>query len=117
MKTSSDKDKLVVIWSSGERDVALKMLFVYLRNAIEKKWWSHITLVVWGPSAKLLSEDGLVRNFMKKNMDLGVETLACRSCTDEYEITEELEGLGLKVEYIGDLITQYMKSDRKLITF
>ena len=42
MKTISDKDKLVVIWTSGERDVALKMLFVYLNNAVRNAWWQDM---------------------------------------------------------------------------
>lgn len=117
MKTISDKDKLVVIWTSGERDVALKMLFVYLNNALRNGWWNDITLIVWGPSAKLLAGDGMVRNFMKKVMDNGVKVLACKGCSDEYEISDELEGMGISVEYVGELMTQYIKSERQVITF
>ena len=50
-------DKLVVIWSSGDREVALHMVFMYSKNSKLKGWWDEVTLVVWGPSAKLLAED------------------------------------------------------------
>jgi hypothetical protein len=54
---SENKDQCVIVWTSGDREVALKMVFMYARNAKLKGWWKDVTLVVWGPSAKLLSQD------------------------------------------------------------
>jgi hypothetical protein len=50
-------EKLVVLWTSGDPEVAKKMVFMYTYNAKKHGWWEDITLVVWGPSAKLLAED------------------------------------------------------------
>ena len=50
-------EKMVIVWTSGDREVALKMVFMYTLNAKTRGWWEDITLVVWGPSAKLLTED------------------------------------------------------------
>lgn len=47
----NNSDRLMVIWSSGDREVALKMVFMYTRNAKIKGWWDEVKLVVWGPSA------------------------------------------------------------------
>ena len=51
------KDNLIVVWSSGDRDVAEKMVFMYTLNSKLRKWWKDVTLIIWGPSAKLISED------------------------------------------------------------
>ena len=51
-----EKEELVVLWTSGDPEVATKMLFMYTYNAKKFGWWDKITLIVWGPSAKLLSE-------------------------------------------------------------
>ena len=51
------KDKLVVIWSSGDREVAEKMVFMYTLNSKLRQWWKEVTFIIWGPSAKLISED------------------------------------------------------------
>jgi hypothetical protein len=51
------EETLVVVWSSGDREVALKTAFMYTVNAKLKGWWPEVILIVWGPSAKLLSED------------------------------------------------------------
>lgn len=112
-----EKEKLVVVWSSGEREVALKTVLLYTYKSIQEGWWQDITLIVWGPSAKLLSEDSLVRNFMQKNIEAGVKVLACKSCSDEYELTEEFTGMGIEVKYVGELTTKYVKSGRYVLTF
>ncbi len=51
------KDHCFIIWTSGDRDVAIKMVFMYAKNAKLKGWWNDVTMVIWGPSAKLLSQD------------------------------------------------------------
>ena len=59
-------EKLFVLWSSGDREVAKKMVFMYTLNAKLKGWWNDISLIVWGPSAKLVSEDkGLQAGIIK----------------------------------------------------
>ena len=50
-------EKLVVVWSSADKEVALKMVFMYTTASKQLGMWDDITLVVWGPSATLLSED------------------------------------------------------------
>jgi len=54
---NADKKALVVLWTSGDREVTLKMVFMYTLNAKLKGWWEEVILIVWGPSAELLSRD------------------------------------------------------------
>lgn len=111
------KEKLVVLWTSGDREVALKMVFMYTINAKLRGWWKEVTLIVWGPSVKLLSDDKDLQNHIGTLKDSGVELLACRACTDEYDITETIEKLGIEVIYMGEPLTNYLKDDVKIITF
>ena len=48
---------LAIVWTSGDRDVALKMVFMYTLNAKRRGWANEVELIVWGPSSKLLSHD------------------------------------------------------------
>jgi hypothetical protein len=75
------------------------------------------TLIAWGPSTKLLSENSEVQAYYGRIKDSGVELLACRACTDEYGITNAIENLGANVIYMGEPLTEYLKNDIKLITF
>lgn len=109
-------EKLVILWTSGDREVALKMVFMYTYNAKTRGWWDDITLVVWGPSAKLLCEDEELQGYMKKILEAGVHVRACKGCSDQYGISEELEALGITVLYIGKELTDYIKEGREILT-
>ena len=113
----TDKKPLVVIWSSGDREVALKMVFMYTYNAKKHGWWENITFIVWGPSEKLLAEDNELKNYLKKMIEEGVTVEACKACSDMYGVSEKLEKLGVDVKYMGVPLTEYLKNDMKIITF
>jgi len=112
----SNKDKLVVVWTSGDKEVAVKMVFMYTFNAKKYAWWDDITLLVWGPSAKLLTEDKDLQDYVKKMMDSGIHVLACKGCADEYGIADDLEQLGITVRYTGKDLTEFIK-ERHVVTF
>ena len=112
----SNKDKLVVVWTSGDKEVAMKMVFMYTFNAKKYEWWKDITLLVWGPSAKLLTEDEDLQNYVKEMLDIDINVLACKGCADLYGISEKLEEIGVTVKYTGTDLTNFIK-ERHVITF
>jgi len=110
------KDELVVLWTSGDKDVAEKMLLMYVGNAKKYNWWDEVTVVVWGPSARLLSEDKNLQEQVKEIMATGIHFQACRACADSYGVSVTLEEIGVEVIYIGNEFTSYLKSDKKILT-
>lgn len=114
--TISANEKLVILWTSGDREVALKMVFMYTLNAKKRGWWEDITLVVWGPSARLLTEDEELQGYMEAIIESGVTVKACKGCSDQYGISEKIEELGITVLYIGKELTDYIKEGREILT-
>ncbi len=112
----NEEDKLVVVWTSGDREVALKMVFMYTYNAKKYGWWKDITLLVWGPSAKLLSEDKELQDYVKDMSKIDINLLACKGCADQYAVSEKLEEIGVTVKYTGVDLTNFIK-ERHVITF
>lgn len=110
------QDKLVVLWTSGDPEVAKKMVFMYVTNAPRFDWWDDITLVVWGPSSKLLTEDQELQTALQPMIDSGVHLEACKGCSDMYGVSEQLEELGITVKYMGDVLTGYIKEGRHVLT-
>ncbi len=110
------ENSLVVVWSSGDREVALKMVFMYTLNSKLKGWWEDVRFIVWGPSAKLLSVDTELQEYLQKMRNAGVILEACKKCADLYEVSAKLEELGINVKYMGEPLTTYIK-DRNVITF
>ncbi|MDQ7097111.1 DsrE family protein [Desulfosporosinus sp. PR] len=109
--------KLAVIWTSGDREVAVRMAFMYTLNSKLKEWWEEVALIVWGPSAKLLAEDTDLQEYVAKIKHAGVELLACKACADSYGVSEALSDLGINVKYTGQVLTDFLKdADRRVIT-
>lgn len=114
----SDENKLVVLWTSGDPEVAFKMVFMYTVNSKLRNWWDDVVLIVWGPSTKLLSENIEIQNHLRVIKESGIEIFACRACSEEYGVTNILENdLKLNVIYMGIPLTEYLKSNAKIITF
>jgi len=117
MKEEKAANHLLIVWTSGDPDVAHKMVFMYAFNAQKNGWWDQVTLLVWGPSSKLSSEDKEIQASLKKMKDEGVELLACKGCADQYGVSSKLEELGIEVKYTGTYLTEFIKSGKKVISF
>jgi hypothetical protein len=105
-------EELVVVWTSGDREVALKMAFMYTLHSKRFKWgWKNVTLIVWGPSSKLLAKDKELREYLLRIKDAGVKLLACRKCSDLYGVSNDLRQLGIEVKYMGKPLTEYLRND------
>jgi hypothetical protein len=117
-KQSSKPDELVVLWTSGDREVALKMAFMYTYNSTRFKWgWKNVTLVVWGPSAKLLVADTELQEHVIEMKEAGVKLLACKKCSDLYGVSDDLRRFGIEVKYMGKPLTDYLRDENcKVIT-
>ena len=114
--TNHSEGDLVVLWTSGDREVAEKMVFLYVSNAKKYDWFNNITVVVWGPSAKLISEDDELQDQLSAMKEMGVKFQACKACADMYMVAPKLEDLGIEVIYIGKELTDYIKGDYELLS-
>ncbi len=112
-----NSDELIVLWTSGDRDIALNTVFMYCISSKSFGWWDEITLIVWGPSSKLLSEDEELQKHIKKMLDMGIVIKACKACADKYEVADDIAGLGIEVKYMSYELTQHIKDKDNLITF
>ena len=99
---------LAIVWTSGDRDVALKMVFMYAMNAKRRGWANEVELIVWGPSAELLSHDLELQEQVAAMQEVGVVFKACKACTDGYGVSERLQELGVDVKYMGVELTEFI---------
>ncbi len=109
--------RLAVVWSSADPDVAHRVCFMYTDSAKKQKWFDEVTLIIWGPSARLLAGDKDLQAEIKDMMNDGVKVQACLACADSYGITEQLRKLGIEVKYMGKPLTDLIKGGWKVLTF
>jgi hypothetical protein len=115
--SGQEKDSLVVVWTSGDREVAEKTVFMYTLNSRLNDWWKEVTLIIWGPSSKLITEDQELQDYLEKIKDAGVKLEACITCSDMYRVSKKLADMGFDVKPMGLPLTQYLKQGSKVITF
>ena len=112
-----ESDTLVVLWTSGDIEVAEKIVFMYVYNAKKAKWFDEVVFIIWGPSAKLLSENVKLQEEVKKMQDIGIRTEACVVCARMYEVDEDFRELGIDVKGMGTPLSDYLKNRYHILTF
>lgn len=117
LNVEMDPSRLAVLWTSGDREVALKVTFMYTLNAKRQGWFDEVTLIVWGPSSRLLAGDPELQEQVRQMKEEGVTLVACKACADSYGVSEKLEALGIEVKYMGVPLTEMLKGDWKVLTF
>jgi hypothetical protein len=110
-------DKLVVVWTSDDPMVAERVALMYTHAAKTAGWFKEVTLIVWGPSAKLISENIRLQDKLKEMQKDGVVIEACIACANAYGVAEDLKKLGYVVKGMGIPLTDYLKSGAKVLTF
>jgi hypothetical protein len=111
------EDKLVILWTSDDPYLAERMVLMYAHAAKTQNWFNEVTLIVWGPSAKMVSENLKIQKKLKSMQEDGVEIQACIACASAYNVVDELKNLGFEVKGMGKPLTEYLKSDAKVLTF
>lgn len=116
LANQDEPNELYILWTSGDREVALSMVFMYAFNSKTKGFWDDVCLIVWGPSAKLLSQDEELQGRVRQMIEAGVKVEACIACANMYGVTKILESLGIEVKGMGQPLTQLMKEGKKILS-
>jgi hypothetical protein len=115
-KMEDNSNKLAVLWTSDDPNLAEKMCFMYTYNAKKQGWFDEVTLIVWGPSAKLLSENKMLQDYVKKMQDVGINVQACVACARMYGVDQQLAEMGIEVKGMGVPLTNYLKDGWKTLS-
>ena len=109
--------KVFVVVSSGDKEVILEPGFLYPLNAVKKNWMDEVKVIIFGPSEKVVADDLEIQGQVAELKAVGVEVIACKWCADRWNITEKLEAAGIKVEYVGSIMSQLLKDGWASLTF
>ena len=113
----SNQNKLAVLWTSGDIEVADKVCFIYTHTAKKSNWFDEVVLIVWGPSAKLLTESPALQENIKEMIEDGVVVQACSWCANQYGVSENLKEMGIEVKGMGHPLSDMLKENWKVLTF
>jgi len=111
------KNKLLIVWTSADIEVARKMILLYGSVILPRGYWDEATIMIWGPSAKLLAQSSELQERVNLVQETGVKFNCCVVCSDDYGVSEKLASLGIEMIHTGEMLTQALQSDWKVITF
>ena len=99
--------KVLVMIATGDREKALAGL-MYVHNVLRYKWLDEVKVVFFGPSEKLAANDEKVAWFIKE-ITGDSDCFACKAISDEDGVSERLEEVGVRVEYVGTIGSDAIK--------
>ena len=99
--------KLLIILSTSEREKALTGL-MYAKNALKENWIDDIQVIFFGPIENLIIEDEEIKEYAEAIADQ-TECIACKFLADRDEISDDIEKLGMELDYVGSIISEYIK--------
>lgn len=114
---TSNNNKLVLVWSSDDPMVAQRVALMFPHAAQKNSWFSEVTLVIWGPSAKLIANDATLQKKLSEMQADGVKIEACVACATAYGVAEKLKALHYEVLPMGEPLTKYLKRGYQVLTF
>ena len=100
--------KLAVIVSQAEENAIWTGLF-FATKGTRNRFMDEIRLVLWGPSEKTIAENPELQQMIREYLSLGKRVWACKTCSDRYGVTEAMERLGCTVDYVGSIVTGWIK--------
>jgi len=109
-------DKLNILWTTDNKNTVFHMLVMYATNSRLNGWWQEVNLIIWGASAKLVGTDSQIQAEVLEMLNHGITIEACKACTDNLGVTDKLTELGVNVRYMGEVLTNYLKSGEKVLT-
>ena len=110
-------DTLVVMWTSGDPEVAQEVCLMYAHAAKKNKWFKEVILIVWGPSQRLAVENAAIKEKVASMRKDGVIVQACIACSNMLGVTDALKACSIDVRGMGVPLTAYLKRGYKVVTY
>ena len=99
--------KLLVMIATGDREKALAGL-MYACNVLRNRWLDDVKVVFFGPSEKLAAHDDKVTRLIEEIISES-DCFACKAISDKEGVSEKLEEAGIKVEYVGTIVSNAIR--------
>ena len=111
-----NSNKLVILWTSDNPELAKTMVFMYAKNALRHNWFDEVTLIIWGPSARLAAENEDIQARIAQLKEVGVEVKVCIACARMLGVDEKLRQAGYEVKGMGAPLTYFLRQNYRILT-
>ena len=107
-KPANQEARVMIVIASGEREKAWTGL-LYAHWAVRSGYMDAARVFLWGPAAELVIKDMELKAMVEEIINMGETIYVCKACSDKYGVSEELEKMGCRVEYVGPVSTKFIR--------
>ena len=100
-------NKIVVIISTADAGKA-RTGAMYAINALKHGWMEEVKIIFFGPAQDLLLTDAKLQQAITEYQEIEKTVVACKFISDRDEKSEQLSEIGIQVEYVGEMISDYI---------
>ena len=101
-------DKILIILSTSDAGKA-QTGAMYALNALKNGWMEDVKIILFGPAQDLLLENEKFRELILEYQDIEESVVACKFISNRDEKSEALDKIGIRVAYVGEMISNYIK--------
>jgi hypothetical protein len=101
-------DRIIAIISTAEVGKA-RTGVMHAINSLKHGWLEDVKLIFFGPAEQLMLEDGEIQNLLKEYQHMEETAVACKFIADRDGVSPQIDALGVKVEFVGKMIADYIK--------
>lgn len=111
------KNELLIVWSTDNKETIINLICLYAFNAKAKGWFDEVTILIWGASQQILCEDEEIKSHIEQMRKIGIKLIACKKCSENMYIEEQLENCGIEIYYTGKFLSDWLKSGKPILNF
>ena len=101
-------NKVLIIISTSDAGKA-QTGAMYALNALKNGWMDGVKIILFGPAQDLLLEAENFRSLILEYQEIEETVVACKFISNRDEKSEALDKIGIRVEYVGEMISNYIK--------
>lgn len=106
----------LLLFVSSNNKEKIKTALMYARNSLKYGWLDDVRVIFFGPSEKAILGDDEITEYLSELGEMGILT-ACKAIAEMEDISFDLSNLGIKVEYVGSVISDYIKKGYMVINW
>ncbi len=101
-------DKIVVVISTSDAEKA-KTGLMYAVNSVTQNWMADVKLIIFGPAQDLLLSDNEIKDYIIQFQEAKGKVTACKFIAERDKNAKEIASLGVDIEYVGSIISDFIK--------
>lgn len=110
-----EKNHLYFLWTNDNPITAELMVIMYSKNALIRKMWDQVTVIIWGATSKLVAENSKIQSLIKEGQEAGVKFTGCIVCATELGVDTKLSQLGIELIKWGEPLTKLIKNRESFV--